>query len=182
MAFIGIRVPAETGRIIETIEVPGERKRASEYHTTIIYLGKNLPIETIAQTMIAAYNVASKTSPFICGVKEVSSFPRNPDDGIPVILPVLSQGLHNLRNALIQELTSMGIPFSNKYPDFKPHVSVSFIKDDSTESFQKPMDGPLTWTVSELVIWGGNKNDEMVSVSLPFVLSPLQNLARKIVQ
>lgn len=180
MAFIGLRVPSETGRLIETIDVPGEKKKTSEYHVTILYLGKNLSIEAVAQAMMAAYNITSKTNPFVCGVKNISSFPENPDDGVPVILPVISPGLMKLRIDLEQSFKDSGVPYSNKY-DFNPHVSVSFIKDKSSASYEAPMPGPLTWTASEIVIWGGNKNDEVVSISLPFVLGPLETIARKLI-
>lgn len=182
MAFIGLRVPSETGRLLESVEAPGVKKAASEMHVTILYLGKNLPIETVAQSMIATFNVASQTNPFICGVKEVSSFPPNPDDGIPVIFPVLSPSLHTFRDALKNEFTRLKVPYSDKYPDYKPHVSLSFIKDSSMTSYNAPMKGPLTWTASEVVIWGGNKNDELVSVVIPFVLGPLERVARRMLE
>lgn len=182
MAFIGLTVPSGTARLIETLDVPGERKAASQMHVTILYLGKDLPFDIISKAMIATINVCQKTNPFICGVKDVSSFPRNPDDGVPIILPVLSSGLHRLRNSLIEEFTTLGVPFSNKYPDFKPHVSVAFVKDDGFGSYSSPMDGPLTWTASEIIIWGGNKNDELVSINCPFSLGPLEKISRNIVE
>lgn len=181
MAFLGLRVPLETGRLLESVEVPGEKKASSEMHVTILYLGKNLPVETVAQAMIAAYNVTSKTPPFICGVKEVSSFPENPDDGIPIIAPIISPGLHAFRAALLDEFTRLKVPYSNKYPDYKPHISLSYITDNSMDSYNAPMQGPLTWTASAAVIWGGNRNDEMLCVDLPFVLGPIERVARRIV-
>lgn len=180
MAFIGLKVPHETARLLESIEVPGERLASSEMHVTILYLGKDLPIETVAQAMVAAFNVASQTNPFICGMKDVSSFPENPDDGIPIIFPVLSAGLHEFRALLLQELVKLKVPFSNKYPDYKPHVTASYVSDGSLTAYASPMPGPLTWTASEVIIWGGNKSDEVVSIHLPFVLGSIERIARRI--
>lgn len=182
MAFIGLSVPDGTARLIETLDVPGERKAASQMHVTILYLGKDIPLEVVSQVMVAAVGVCQATNPFICGVKDVATFPRNPDDGVPVILPVMSPGLHRLRAALVDEFTRLKIPFSNKYPDFKPHVSVAFVKDESFTTYSAPMNGPLTWTASEIVIWGGNKNDELVSISCPFALGPLERISRNMIE
>ena len=180
MGFIGLKVPHETARLIEGLEYPGTPQGASSMHVTILYLGKDLPIETVAQAMIATCNVAAKIHPFICGVKDVASFPVNPDDGVPIILPVLSQTLHEFRAALINEFIVQKVPFSNKYPDYKPHISVAFVKDGSMDTYEAPLPSPLTWTASDVVIWGGNKNDELVSVVVPFSIRSVDRIAQRI--
>lgn len=180
MALIGLHVPAETARLMNSIKVPGVKQSASDMHITIIYLGKDTSIETIASALTSIHKITSQTSPFLCGVKSVSSFPKNPDDGIPIILPVLSPRLHILREQLVNEFTSSGIEFNNKYPEYKPHVTMSYVTDDSMSKYNSPMDGPLTWTASQLFLWGGNDGDEALSVNFPFVLGPLDRIARRL--
>ena len=180
MAFIALKVPAGIARILETVrDVPGERLSASDMHVTILYLGKAIPVTDVAKAMCAAFQVTSRTSPFACGLTEVSSFPGG-DDGVPLICPVQSPSLHELQSALKAEFDRLGVGYSNKWPEYKPHVTMSYVGDGSLDEFQQPLPGPLAWTASELVIWGGDDGDEMLSVSMPFVLGPLERMAFRI--
>lgn len=172
MAFIGLKVPAGIARILESVpDVPGDRHSASDMHVTILYLGKGIPVTDVAKAMCAAYQITSQMRPFACGLSEVSSFPGS-DDGVPLICPVESPSLHDLNAALKAEFDRLGLEFDNKYSEYKPHVTMSYVTDGSLESHQQPLPGPLAWTASELVIWGGDNGDDVLSVSMPFVLNP----------
>lgn len=180
MAFMGLKVPAGIARILESVkDVPGDRHSASDMHVTILYLGKGLPVTDVAKAMCAAYQVTSRTRPFACGLTEMSSFPGG-DDGVPVICPVLSPDLHALQSAMKAEFDRLGVSYLDKYPDYSPHVTMSYVTDGSLESYGQGLPGPLAWTASELVIWGGDDGDEVLSVSMPFVLGPLERMASRI--
>lgn len=181
MAFIGLKIPHEAARLLEGVEVPGDRFSASDMHVTVIYLGKGLSILDVAKAMCAASGVTSKTTPFLCAVKDISSFPANPNDGVPVICPIHSPGIMALNDGLKAEFSRLGIKFPDKYPEYKPHVTMSYLTDGQ-ESYSASLPGPLTWTASELVIWGGDDGDGVLSVIMPFVLSPIEKIARRMVR
>ena len=180
MAFVGLEVPPGIARILRGVkDVPGERHSASDMHVTILYLGKGLPVTDVAKAMCAAFQVTSRTNPFACGLTGVSSFPGG-DDGVPVICPVQSPGIHELNALLKAGFDKYGIGYSDKYPEYKPHVTMSYVTDGSVDKYRQDLPGPLAWTASELVIWGGDEADEMLSVSMPFVLGPLERMAFRI--
>ncbi len=180
MAFIGLKAPAGIARILESVrDVPGERHSASDMHVTVLFLGDGVLITDVAKAMCAAYQVTSHTRPFACGLSEISSFPGG-NDGVPVICPILSPGLHELHSLLKAEFDKFGLGYSDKYPEYKPHVTMSYVGDGSLDSYQQDLPGPLAWTATELVIWGGDEADEMLSVNMPFVLSILERMASRI--
>lgn len=93
MAFLGLKVPHETVRLLGQIKVEGEKVDLSEMHITLMYLGKGLPIEAITAATEVAFAVTSKTRPFTVRTELVTSFPRNPDAGIPIIARIESDAL-----------------------------------------------------------------------------------------
>jgi len=181
MAFLGLRVPADAARLLESHEVPGERLSASDMHVTILYLGKDVPVVELAKAMVASYGVASRTNPLSLSVDRVTNFPLG-SDGWPLICRIESAGLQRLNLDLRSEFTRLGLPFSNKWPDYKPHVTMSYLKDPQPEgfSFDSPLPGPLPFTVHELTIWGGDDGDGRISVNIPFVLTPAQRMASRL--
>lgn len=181
MAFIGLKVPHETARLLEGVDVPGEKHSASDMHVTVLYLGKDVPVVEVAKSMCAAHQVTSRTRPFLCGLNEVSSFPKG-DDGVPVICPVRSPGLVSLNAALRAEFDRLGVGYSKKWPDYRPHVTLSYMAGESDPpEYSAPLPGPVTWTASDMVIWGGDESDQVLSVTMPFVLGPVERAARRLV-
>jgi 2'-5' RNA ligase len=181
MAFIGLRVPADAARILESHEVPGERLSASDMHVTILYLGKNVPVIDLAKAMVAAYGVATRTSPLSLVVDRVTNFPVG-NDGWPLICRIESPELQSLNADLKAEFTRLGLPFNNKWPIYAPHITMSYLKDQQPADliFDSPLPGPLPFVVHELTIWGGDDGDGRVHINIPFVLSPIQRMASRL--
>lgn len=75
MAFLGIRVPHEVGRLISGLEVPGIREKTSDYHITILCFENNWPIKQILKATEVAYEILSETEPFSVKTDKVSHFP-----------------------------------------------------------------------------------------------------------
>lgn len=165
MAFIGIHVPLETAKLLSRIEVPGEKSSTDSLHVTLLYLGKEQPIEAILLAIQATYNVIANWSPFMLSTKWVSTFPENPDDGVPIIARVESPDLHELQQALKEAFDDEGVPFNNKFPDFKPHVTLSYAKE-SIEDFV--LKRPVVWQATGISLWGGDNGEDVISVSFPF--------------
>jgi 2'-5' RNA ligase len=167
MAFIGIRVPAETGRLFSDIEVPGEQVKANTYHVTVLYLGKDLEIDSLAEAIKATYRVTSTTKPFSVRTSRVASFPKN-EDGVPVIARVESDPLHDLRERLVKAFEEAGIEFNNDYPLYKPHVTLAW-GDEEIEDEQR-IPTTIEWGAHELVLWGGDDGDKKLTATFPFTL------------
>jgi len=180
VALVGLRVPYEAARLLQGIDVPGDKLATSNMHVTILYLGHGISVIEVAKAMCAAHQVTSRTSPFLCGIKDISSFPVG-KDGIPVICPIHSPGLHVLNAALRAEFDRLGVEYSKKWPEYEPHVTLSYITNSSgSRADLSYLPGPLTWTASEMVIWGGDEGDEVLSITMPFVLGPVERAARQI--
>jgi len=165
MSFIGIKVPHEVGRLLHTIEVPGEKVPLHEFHVTLLYLGKEVPIETLGKAIVAAAEVAESYRPFRCTLTQTSSFPKG-DDGVPIICPVDSPELHELNTQLKAAFDAAGVDYSKKFPDYKPHVTLAY----SDEVTADTLFGPLEWSAYEMVLWGGDAGDERLATNFPFAL------------
>lgn len=177
MAFIGLKCPHEVGRLLHGIEVPGEKVPVDEYHVTLLYLGKDVPIETLGKAIVAAAEVAAAQKPFRCTLTHVTSFPKN-DDGVPIICPVASPDLHELNDKLKKKFDGAGVSYSKKFPEYKPHLTLAYADSTPTEEEF----GPLEWSAYEMVLWGGDAGDERLATNFPFSMpvkvATNQNLVR----
>ena len=176
MAFLGIRVPHETARILSEINVPGEKEAPSSMHITLLYIGKEVPIDSLAEAMKAAYSVTARTKPFTVRTSRVTSFPINPDDGYPIIARVESDALHELRSTLVSTFTEAGVEFSNKYPDYKPHVTLSYSKENGLDEVTIPT---VEWGAHEAVLWGGDDGDRRLVITFPFSIEMTERVASR---
>lgn len=163
MAFLGIRVPHETGRLLTGLDVPGERTAASEMHITLLCFEDNWPITEIAKAMEVTYDVVSKTKPFRVTIDEVDCFPKREDNPCPIIAPIKGAELHELREELAKAFDKEKIEFSKVFKDFKPHVTLAYNEEeiDSTEIDE------VEFIVQELVLWGGDHGDDRIFVTFP---------------
>lgn len=173
MAMIGLRVPHETSRLFNDIEVSGQKTEVSSYHVTIMYLGKERSIDQLADAMKATFAVTSQTRPFSVRTSRVTSFPSN-EDGVPVIARVESDPLHDLKAKLVESFRRRGVEFSNKYPDYKPHVTLAWA-EEPVEEFRIPT---IEWGAHEIVLWGGDTGDKKLIVTFP--LSMNTTMAEKV--
>jgi 2'-5' RNA ligase len=169
MAWLGLVVPQDVGHLFEGVKIPGQREKASDMHVTVLYMGE-VPMKEVAKAMLAAVAVTQSQRPFLCTCNEISSFPNN-GDGVPIISPVASSPLVALHEKLKAAFDAAGVPYSKKYPEFKPHVTLAYDHDAEAEPFQAPLPGLCAWVANELVIWGG-ENGNKVSIHLPFILAP----------
>lgn len=181
MAFIGFSVPADAALLLEGLDVPGDRESASDMHVTVVHLGKDVPMVQLAKAMLVAHECARATRPMTFSVGKVASFPGG-DDGVPVICPLDSPALQALNALLKQELRRFGIPFSDKWPDFRPHVTLGYVKDAPPDLVvEQDLPSPVLFSVSELCLWGGNAGGpEVFKASLPLSLSAVERAAHAV--
>jgi 2'-5' RNA ligase len=177
MAFIGLKVPNEVGRLLSQIEVPGEVESRGNLHITAIYFGSNVPIDRISKAIVVAYEVASRTKPIQLLVEEVTCFPKG-DDGVPIICSVNSPELMTFQEDLCRSLDKAKVEYSKKYPEYKPHVCLAYAE----EPIEPMIVGPFEWAAYEMVLWGGDSGDDKIFITLPFSMPGKEALYRKLVQ
>lgn len=175
MAMIAIPVPESVGRLFRSIEVPGERDNSD--HITMFYLGDNLSINKIVKIIPVVYKLVSELEPFLITTRKIVTFPKG-DKGYPVIAPVEGANLHEIRKKLKRAFDSKGIEYNNKFPEYKPHVTLSYSKKKP-----KHIRLPKTqWQVNEIAIYGGDSCDEKIFVKLPLGLKIIERKAAYIDQ
>ena len=166
MAFMGISLPSEICQLFHEVDVPGVRVPKHTHHVTLLYLGKETPLPDICKAIELAAPVMQRTAPLRLSAARVESFQENPDDGYPLIARVDSEGLHALQAELKSALKTGGVQFSDKWPEYKPHVTLAYAKEPMAEM---KLDPAIEWTVAETVMWAGDNNDDrfVVRFSLP---------------
>lgn len=165
MAFLGLRLPHETARLLNGIDVPGKRESLGHFHITMLHLGKEVPIEALQKALLATYEVTSRTRPFTVRTSMLSSFPKN-EDGVPVICRVDSDPLHELRAKVCRSYDVHGVEYSKKFPEYKPHVTLAWAEDEVPERRIPTVE----WGAHELVLWGGDSGDTRLVMTFPFSL------------
>lgn len=176
MAFVGLNVPEEVARLLDEVEVPGEKVPAADKHITILHLGWEIPIEQISAAVIAIESVTSSAVPFVVELSRISCFPKG-DDGVPIISLVDSPLLTTLHDRLKDAFDKRGVPFSKKHPTFAPHVTLSY----NEEAIDDRPIGPINWTVYEVILWGGDSRDR-VTASFPLAFPGKMALWRNLIQ
>lgn len=174
MSFLGIKVPNDIGRLLSELDIPGEKVSRDTMHVTIMYIGKNTPIEQLVRVIIAAYGVTSQTKPFTVEARRVSAFSPNPDDGVPIIALIESPALHNLRDSLCAAFDASGVEYNKKYPEYRPHVTLGYTPDAGVFSemvAERAITPAVEWGVGEMVLWGGDSGDEKLTVTFPFSMN-----------
>lgn len=165
MAFLGITVPHETARLLSEIEVPGDPEPPDQFHITLLYLGDNIPMATIAEAMKATYEVTSDTRPFSVKTELLTCFPGG-EDGVPVICKIESPALMVFRARLAEAFDQAGIEYSKRFPEFKPHMTLAYAPEPIVEQVIPPVE----WGAHGAVLWAGDKADGRLTITFPFSL------------
>jgi 2'-5' RNA ligase len=178
MAMLAIPVPENVGRLFRSIEVPGDRDPSD--HITMFYLGEDVSVDTLVRIIPLVFKITESLEPFLVTCRKVTTFPKNDDrhssggtSGYPVIAPVESKQLHEIRSKVKRALESKGIDYNNKYPDYQPHVTLSYSKKKP-----KNIRFPKTqWLVNEIALYGGDNHDDRLFVSFPLGLKLIERKA-----
>jgi len=161
MAFIGIQVPEGVREKLAAVDAAGEKVDPASMHITLLYLGKGTSLAQVVKAIAVCASFAQRAKPFAVGCAVRTCFPANPDDGVPVIARVVSPGIAGFREALRAELEKAGVEYSNKYPDYKPHVTLAYSPEPAADQGFEP----VVWTVKDFVIWGGDEMDDRVATT-----------------
>jgi 2'-5' RNA ligase len=178
MAFIGLKISHETARLLGEIEVSGKRESSDELHITMLFLGQNVPVETLAQALVATYAITRQTPPFTVRTSLVTSFPKNDQGLVPIICRVESEPLRVLQGKVKDAFKSSGIHFSDRHPTYLPHVTLAY-DDKPAVDREIPT---VEWGAHELVLWGGDEGDRRLTVTFPFTLVGSEKIAQRVAQ
>jgi 2'-5' RNA ligase len=164
MAFLGIRIPHEMGRLISKLKVPGDKQSPSEYHITILCFEDNWPLSELTKSLEATYQVVSKIVPFGVKAKKVSHFPPREGKPTPIIAPVDSDDLQDLRKKLARQFQKDNIEFDKTFKEYKPHITLAY-SEEGHDDYK--IDPPIEFVVNELVLWGGDSGDDRLFITFP---------------
>ena len=149
MAFLGIKIPEDIASKLKRIDVLG--KKEDDLHITLFYFPDKLEIEDISKTIEAVLEISEETNPFEISISEINCFSKG-DSGVPIKLEVESPKLIKIRKNLAGLLDEKGVQYSQKWPEFKPHITLSY-----AEKAIKPIKfKPLKILISELCFWAGD--------------------------
>jgi 2'-5' RNA ligase len=175
MAFLGLVTPHEAARLLSGLDVPGRKEPVSSSHVTLFYFGEGLDIDTLTQIIGVTYGVTKDTKPFTVRTSAVTSFPKG-DDGVPIICRVESDALHDLRDKIKTVYEVAGVHFSDKFPEYRPHVTIAYAEED----FAEQRIPTVEWGAHELVLWGGDDGDTLLVTHFPFALGDLDKAAVRV--
>lgn len=174
MAFVGLRVPTDTARLLASVDVAerfGSPEPRDNYHVTILNLGDDLPIDVLGKAVEPLVEIASRTKPFALQTSHVTTFPPHPEKGtVPIIALIDSEPLLSLHGRLCRAFDKAGIPYSKKFPEYKPHVTLGYSKDPAVAEVVNVHIPPVSWGAGEVVLWGGDKGDNRLILTAPFTL------------
>lgn len=153
MAYISFMVPAGAAEELSRLYADGDVSPPSDMHVTLAFLSKGTSTSQVLRTIAACHVVASTSAPIIMHAALLTSFPPNPEyrEGTPVIVRVVSDALFSFQARLCAELEKFGVEYSRRFPEYKPHVTLSH----GPERVKPVKVGPVSWVSSQMMIWGG---------------------------
>lgn len=164
MSFVGLKLNHEVARLLSSIDLSGEKVSTDQMHVTILYLGDETPMEEIAQAILAIFKVTQNQDPFKIKISKVDTF-ASESDVVPVICPIISDQLHDLRKKLASSFDKSKISYSKKFKEYKPHVTLAY-SDEKVKSFT--LDKAIESHIYELVLWAGDNGDDRMCATFPF--------------
>lgn len=168
MAMIGLKVPEEICERLAKISVPGKKISPEEMHITMFYFEDKLKIKDVVNIVQAMYEVTKKFDAIPIKGNVISTFKKG-DDGVPVIVSILSEDLIDIRKKMAKKFDDADIKYSKKWPEFKPHLTLSY---SPKEMEDKKLEKNISWKASEVVLWAGDwHSDPGILVSMPLHLS-----------
>ncbi|NJO18733.1 MAG: 2'-5' RNA ligase family protein [Thioploca sp.] len=163
MAMISLQIPNDIGRMFKEIDIPG--KRDATDHITLFYLGDEIDIKKVIKIIPVIFEAVNGMGPFSVSCNKITTFPMG-KNGYPVIGEIKSPELIKLRNKLKKLFDKNKIKYDNKFPEYKPHLTLSYSEDEVDDIKLKNFD----WKVSSISLYGGDVSDTRLFVNFPFSL------------
>lgn len=171
MAFIGIKISADIARLFRGLELPGEKIPENEYHITILCFEENWSVSDISNSMEAALEVLQDTEPFQVVIDRITCFPKRESKPCPIIAKITSKDLEKVNRKLKKSFDKNSVEYSKVFKTYAPHMTLSYTDEEIEELV---LDKPIEFTVTEIVLWGGDHGDDKI-----FITFPLKGIAQK---
>ena len=165
MAALMLTVPPDTQRVLRELGVPGKPCPQID-HITVLMLGDEVSIEQLAEMMPVIYEACQNQKPFTVSTSQISSFPAG-DDGVPVIAKIESPELMKFQASLKKELDTAQFDLEDKWPVYKPHVTLSYCGHEKVPNKPFPK---LQWGVTSLTLWGADEGQGRLVIQFPLSL------------
>lgn len=163
MAMIAITVPEDVTDSLERELVNGKKCGPETYHITMFYIEEELGIKDVVEILEIMHSVLKNTDGFKVKGAKISTFPKGPD-GVPVIVPIESKDLFDLREAMAKKFDANKIKYSKRFPKYQPHLTLSYA---SKEQEEKKLEKAVTWKVPNIVLFAGDNMEDGVIVKVP---------------
>ena len=142
-------VPKE---IAKQFPIEGRQKEdKSPCHITILQLGSVIP--ALEKKLLRIINeVCEATKPFVVSLKKPRKF-VNDKGQIILHSPVKSGRLVKFHDNLRAALLNAGIQVDDKFPEFKPHITIAYCNNRKELKYYKQFKPQGEWIVNSIWIW-----------------------------
>lgn len=127
---------------------PGED--SSPPHITLLYIG-NLPASFEAKLDEVVENVCENFKRFTVSLGSVKKFINDEQQKV-FHSPIKSKRLQVLHKTLITEFQFGQLPYSTKYPEFKPHITIEYVNAGENPKFAD-LCPEGSWEVDSVWVW-----------------------------
>lgn len=158
--MIAVPVPDEISQLFRAMNIPGKQEPTD--HITLFYFEDDTNPLSLVRAVPLIQEETRNLQPFDVTCKKIISFPEG-DDGYPIVGKIKSKSLKKLRKKISKLFDEHGIPYSKKFPKYKPHTTISYL-DEHLEDFNIDK---ITWTVSSIALYDDDKK------ILDFPLAPI---------
>ena len=170
MSMIATPVSSDVGRLFSGLDIPGSRDPSD--HITMIHMGDELPIKNILKILPVILAITEKQVPFTVSCSEIICFPEG-KHGFPIVGKIESKELVTLQKKIKKHLEMQKIKFSDTYPIYRPHITLSY-SPDKIDDFKI---SKTEWQVNEICLYCGDSDNEKLYVSFLFNVKRLKKSA-----
>lgn len=143
-------LPSELSKQFPNTGKQGEDESPS--HVTVCFIG-SVPCELEDKIRKVAEICCNTIRPFSVILKKPKTF-TGPDYKYILHSPVKSSKLLDLHDTLKRAFLATQIPIDNKFPEYKPHVTIAYCKDDNELEQYQDISPEGSFEINHLWLWG----------------------------
>lgn len=102
-----------------------EGEDSSPPHVTVLFVG-DMQIQLEERLKETVESICEKTKPFTVSIEKPRRFINDKDQTV-IHSPIKSNRLHDFHDELKKQLLSNQVQVDNKFPEYKPHVTIEYI-------------------------------------------------------
>lgn len=163
MAMLAIPIQQDISRLLQELDLDIERDPSN--HITLFYFGDNLPMSKVLKIIPVVFDIVQTLSPFTANVSNYTHF--DSDDIYPIICPVKSPTLLDLRQKIQKAFDKKKISYDKKFPDYHPHITLGY-SEDKVKDFKFPK---IEFTIPQISLYAGDTTDTKLFVNFPFTIN-----------